>query len=102
MKTLLLCAFALPLLSTETAKAATVTIHWSTNTRLGDFGTSSLSAGSSADGDGTLLQLGYFSAGTQASPFVGNWIVLATGSVGDQGIDLAIGLLLGCSRPRPR
>lgn len=89
MRALLLWTFGLSLLSADSANSATVTVHWSTTERLGGFGSSPLGAGTSADGDGALLQLGYFSNGTQAFPFAGHWIVLATGSVGDQGVDRA-------------
>ena len=81
---LLVSLSALPGLST----AVTVTIHWSTDVRMVDFGSSPLGPGTSADGDGTLIQLGYFANGTPASPISGSWIVIATGSVGDQGVDL--------------
>ena len=40
-----------------------------------------LSAGLAADGDGVLLQLGYFDAGTPASPFAGKFVALTGGSI---------------------
>lgn len=33
-----------------------------------------LSSGTAADGDGTILQLGYYTAATIADPFAGNWV----------------------------
>jgi hypothetical protein len=68
------------------ADAASVVVNWSTDREFVTRGYSSyLSAGTPVDGDGALLQLGYFSLATPASPFAGTWTVLAVGSVGDQG-----------------
>ena len=33
-----------------------------------------LSSGTAADGDGTILQLGYYTVATTADPFAGNWV----------------------------
>ena len=89
MNTLIRSVFASLLAQSTLANAASVTIQWSTNSLLQGNGLSSLGPGTSADGDGALLQLGYFSNATLASPFAGHWIVLATGTVGDQGVDQA-------------
>lgn len=50
-----------------------------------------LSAGTSADGDGTLLQLGYYTLATILDPFAGDWVAM-TGpgtpyltTIGDSG-----------------
>ena len=58
---------------------------------LKDLNGTSLTAGTSADGDGTILQLGYYTAATTSNPFAGDWIAM-TGSgtsyqttVGDSG-----------------
>lgn len=80
--------FALHLISlSDRLHAATIQVHWSTDRDLANEGLSALSAGSSIDGDGTLLQLGFYNAATTSNPFSGAWIVLATASVGDTGID---------------
>jgi hypothetical protein len=42
-----------------------------------------LAAGLPADGDGVLLELGYFDAGTPASPFVGKFVALTGGASAD-------------------
>lgn len=39
-------------------------------------GGSALSSGTSADGDGTVLQLGYYSASTTLNPFSGSWVAM--------------------------
>lgn len=36
-----------------------------------------LSAGTAATGDGALVQLGYYSGGSLANPFSGNWVALS-------------------------
>jgi hypothetical protein len=67
------------------ADAASVVVNWSTDRELLDNTFHKLSAGTPADGDGALLQLGYFSLATPADPFAGTWTVIAIGSVGDTG-----------------
>lgn len=65
--------------------AVSVAVNWSTDRGLvGRLG-APLTSGTSVDGDGALLQLGYFSLATVADPFAGPWTVLAVGSIGDQG-----------------
>lgn len=58
---------------------------------LKDLNGTSLSAGTSADGDGTILQLGYYTSATTSTPFAGDWVAM-TGpgtpyqtTVGDSG-----------------
>ena len=58
---------------------------------LKDLNGTSLTAGTSADGDGTILQLGYYTAATTSTPFAGDWVAM-TGpgtpyntTVGDSG-----------------
>lgn len=58
---------------------------------LKDLNGTSLTAGTSADGDGTILQLGYYTAATTTTPFAGDWVAM-TGpgtpyqtTVGDSG-----------------
>jgi hypothetical protein len=41
-----------------------------------DFGGVALSAGTAGAGDGTLLELGYYSMATDAAPFAGSWTAL--------------------------
>jgi hypothetical protein len=91
MKTILniiLYAITIP-----TLNAASVIINWSITTDpvrvLRNFSGTALSTGTAASGDGTLLQLGYYDMATITSPFTGSWIVLATSSMGDDGIGVA-------------
>lgn len=46
-----------------------------------------LSSGTAADGDGTLLQLGYYTLATAERPFRGDWVTFASASIGDYGIN---------------
>ena len=39
-------------------------------------GGTALSSGTSADGDGTVLQLGYYTASTTLDPFSGSWVAM--------------------------
>lgn len=91
MKTLFAIAFAA--ITIPSIEAASVIVNWSTAsdpTRLLlDHNGDPLSAGTSASGDGTLLQLGYHDMATTATPFAGSWVVLATTSMGDDGVDVA-------------
>lgn len=70
--------------------AATVQVNWTIEaTRyLYNISSNRLLAGSNADGDGALLELGYYSSATSANPFSGSWMVLSSGSIGDSGINL--------------
>lgn len=75
------------------SQAASVIINWSVTSdptrNLENRVALPLSAGSSALGDGTLVQLGYYSSATQASPFSGIWVTLATTSIGDDLVDVS-------------
>lgn len=68
--------------------ASSLQINWSTSRELFDLENDRLSVGTTADGDGTLLQLGYYSNATLSNPFSGNWITLAVSSMGDTGMNL--------------
>jgi hypothetical protein len=75
------------------SQAASVIINWSITSdptrNLENRVALPLSAGSSALGDGTLVQLGYYSSATQASPFSGTWVTLATTSMGDDSVNIS-------------
>lgn len=75
------------------SRAASITINWSVTSdptrNLENRIALPLSAGSSVAGDGTLIQLGYYSSATQATPFSGSWVTLATTSMGDDSIDIS-------------
>lgn len=75
------------------AEAATTLVTWSVTTvdvrRLTNRTSSPLSAGTPAPGDGTLLELGYYSSGSISNPFLGSWTVLATSTIGDDGMGVA-------------
>jgi len=79
--------------TTLAANAATVVINWSVTTDpirvLLDKTSTPLSSGTSASGDGTLLQLGYYSLATVSNPFRGSWVTLASSTMGDDGVELA-------------
>ena len=71
--------------------AASIVINWSISEErvLYDWNAIPLSTGTSAPGDGTLLQLGYYDLATAANPFLGSWVVLATTSMGDDSLETA-------------
>ena len=75
------------------ADAASILVNWSVTTvdmrRLTNRTSSPLSAGTSAPGDGTLLELGYYSSASVSNPFQGSWTVLATSTTGDDGLNVA-------------
>ena len=85
--------FLLPFLifsiTTSKLMATSLVINWSISEErvLNNRRTQPLSAGTSAHGDGTLLQLGYYDLATAADPFRGSWVVLATTSMGDDGLE---------------
>jgi hypothetical protein len=85
-------AIALSLLCLP-AKAATLVVSWSITTdpirTLEDRTSIPLSAGTPATGDGTLLQLGYYTMATTSDPFSGTWVTLATTTMGDDGVEIA-------------
>ena len=66
-----------------------ITIVWGTSTvgsseLLKDAEGNPLSAGVRGNGDGDLVELGYFSSGSTSDPFAGDWIPLTRGThVGD-------------------
>jgi PEP-CTERM motif len=71
---LLVCAVS----SLAACQAATVGLTWQYNnttpqTIQDQNGTALSGAGSAADGDGFVLQLGYYSAATAVDPFAGTW-----------------------------
>ena len=83
-------AFTLVLLLTAAMRcdATLVTVNFTsgdqTVTNLN--GTTLLTGGNSAiNGDGAVLQLGYFNSGTSATPFVGTWVAL-TGEGGANSV----------------
>lgn len=87
-----LCIFVLAA-SIAGVDAATLLINWSVTTvdvrRLTNRTSSPLSAGTSLPGDGTLLELGYYSMASVSNPFGGLWVVLATSTIGDDGVEIA-------------
>ena len=78
-------------ITTLAADAATVVINWSVSSNpsalLLDSTSNPLSAGSAATGDGTLVQLGYYDQAIITNPFRGNWVVLASTTMGDAGLE---------------
>lgn len=58
------------------AFAAGTLVNWMNNsgTEVRDRNGNLLSAGTSSAGDGTLLQLGYYSTASELNPFSGEWI----------------------------
>jgi hypothetical protein len=75
------------------AKAASLIVNWSMTPSDGRELTNRtgipLSAGTPAAGDGTLLELGYYSMATASNPFAGSWTVLSSSTMGDNGIEVA-------------
>jgi hypothetical protein len=60
-----------------TKAAATFQVTLATNNVVfRDNGGTALSSGTSADGDGTILQLGYYSNSTALDPFSGSWVAM--------------------------
>jgi hypothetical protein len=80
-------------MSSVAANAATVAINWSVTTDpirvLLDKNSTPLSAGTGAAGDGTLVQLGYYTLATVSNPFTGSWVSLASSTMGDNGVEIA-------------
>ena len=67
-----------------------IVIHWSTSTEVGstdllkDRYGNLLDSGSSSNGDGYSVVLGFYDAATLSAPFEGNWVPLTTGTkIGD-------------------
>lgn len=82
MKKLFLAA----LLSFPITGSSAVSIYWANGSdgKLLDSNYLLLSGGSPlVNGDGTVVQLGFYSASTTASPFSGNWVQLGAITIGD-------------------
>lgn len=81
------------LFSPAVSNAASLVINWSMvpsdGRQLENRTFTPLSAGTAATGDGTLLELGYYSMATTSNPFAGSWMVLSASSIGDDGIEVA-------------
>jgi hypothetical protein len=75
------------------ANAASLIVNWSMTPsdgrQLTNRTASPLSAGSALSGDGTLLELGYYSMASVSDPFAGSWTILSTSTMGDDGIEVA-------------
>ena len=109
MKTIL-TILSITSLQVLSSQAASVIINWSVTSdptrNLENHIALPLSAGSSATGDGTLVQLGYYGAAIQAAPFLGTWVILATTSMGDDSVDISgkfttTSTLIGGAFPAP-
>lgn len=81
------CIFA------ASANAASLIVNWSMIPSDGRELTNQtgipLSAGTPVVGDGTLLELGFYSMATVSNPFAGSWTVLSSSTMGDNGIEIA-------------
>ncbi len=92
MKTFKFYLFATTALAINIINAATIQISLSTSgVFLKNIAGVNLDSGGAVDGDGTILQLGYYSSSTVANPFAGSWIPI-TGpgttyqtTIGDSG-----------------
>ncbi len=75
------------------ANAAFLMINWSMTPsdgrQLTNKTASPLCAGTALSGDGTLLELGYYSMASVSNPFAGSWTILATTTIGDDGIEIS-------------
>lgn len=89
MKSFLILLF----LSSQTLiYGASIRVNFSIQSEtLKDLNGVALTAGSSSDGDGSILQLGYYTAATTGNPFAGDWVAM-TGpgtpyqtTIGDEG-----------------
>lgn len=78
------------LLLQSSLRAASVRLEWSIETgqTLQNRAAFDLSAGSGIQGDGTLIQLGYYSLASHANPFAGSWNTLFEGTMGDKSIQI--------------
>lgn len=80
------------LLQALRSDSATLVINWSVATdpvrKLVNNNSVPLSAGTSAAGDGTLLELGFYTTATVSNPFSGSWVVLASTTMGDDGVNI--------------
>ncbi|MEG3973658.1 PEP-CTERM sorting domain-containing protein [Microcoleus sp. herbarium8] len=86
----IITAIASALFLASNVYASTVQVNWTieSSRHLYNITSNLLLAGSNADGDGALLELGYYSSASSSNPFSGNWMVLSSGSIGDSGINL--------------
>ena len=84
--TLLFFSFLLSSLSPSFANEQQIVIHWITETNLSspillkDRNGAHIDAGSTSNGDGNLVTLGYFNQATLTNPFTGTWIPLTFGT----------------------
>jgi len=80
------------LLQALTSNSATIVINWSVTNdpvrKLVNNSSTPLSAGTSAVGDGTLLELGFYTTASLSNPFLGTWVVLASTTMGDDGVNI--------------
>lgn len=96
--TALLCACAYAFTSlVSSAAVLTTTVSWESviGVLKGSNNSTALTAGTGADGDGAVLELGYYSTATTTNNFSGTWIPLtgpnsantafSNTSIGDQG-----------------
>src|SRR4051794_30675567 len=83
MKKIRLAAAALCTIAFVSAShaASIVTVSLTCGIELGNVNGAILSGGTAADGNGDVLQFGYFSGGTLGNPFAGTWVPL-TGAGG--------------------
>ncbi|MCF7730841.1 MAG: hypothetical protein K9N23_04100 [Akkermansiaceae bacterium] len=74
--------------------ATSVSIHWYNDfpngTELTDIDRTPLTTGTENGGDGAVLQLGYYTSGSSANPFSGDWVPL-TGPGSDPLLSTTIG-----------
>ena len=82
----------------ETKANPKITIVWATTTQDGsyellkDIENNPLNAGVRGNGDGDLVELGYFSNGSAINPFAGDWIPLTSNThVGDSSSGYGFG-----------
>lgn len=90
---IILCGFIFSTASNSTAAIVTVNFDSGSYTLFNTNKTTPLTGGTTADGNGAVIQLGYYSNATSATPFSGTWIPLtgqggansafATTSIGD-------------------
>ena len=85
-RTCLVFSFGIFTLPSTFANEQQIVIHWTSETDLSsaillkDRNGTHLDAGSSSNGDGVLVTLGYFDLATTANPFTGTWIPLTFGT----------------------
>ena len=87
-----------------------IVIHWTSETTSGssdllkDRDGNLLNSGSTSNGDGSIVTLGYFDTATTSDPFNGNWVPLTEGTrIGDSSSGYGYAdelLVLQLSSPR--